>query len=71
VARLGVVGESIELKPASPPPNPNGAGVELPIDALLPNIETRSSRGLEEVPDSRLAAAGVCARTSVAARPDG
>jgi hypothetical protein len=36
-----------------------------------PNIDTRSSSGLLDIPDMRLAAAGVCVSTSVAARPDG
>jgi hypothetical protein len=42
---------------ASPPPEPK--------------IDTRSSRGLLDVPARRLAAAGVCDSTSVAARPLG
>jgi hypothetical protein len=37
----------------------------------LPNIETRSSRGLLDVPDNKFAAAGVAARAAVAAIPDG
>ena len=40
-------------------------------DGPLPNIETKSSRGLLEVPARRFAAAGVCEKTSVAARPEG
>lgn len=56
-------------RPPSPSPMPPLALP--PILVELPNIETRSSRGLLDVPDSRLAAAGVDDRTSVAASPDG
>lgn len=37
----------------------------------LPKIDTRSSRGLLDVPASNFAAAGVDAKTVVAASPDG
>ena len=42
-----------------------------PSKLALPNIETRSSSGLLDVPASKFAAAGVDANTVVAARPDG
>lgn len=37
----------------------------------LPNIDTRSSSGLLDVPERRFAAAGVDASTAVAAIPEG
>ena len=38
---------------------------------VLPKMETRSSSGLLDVPASRFAAAGVCEKMVVAARPEG
>ena len=59
----------------APKPNPPmgfaGAGEEVAPRFALPKMETRSSSGLLDVPASRFAAAGVDARTVVAARPDG
>lgn len=53
--------------PSSSPPIP----MPPPPPPTFPNIETRSSNGLLEVPESKLAAAGVVERTCVAASPDG
>jgi hypothetical protein len=65
-----------EIPPSPIPPKPKlaipnevcgvGAGLAGP-----PNIDTRSSSGLVDVPARRLAAAGVRERASVAARPEG
>jgi len=44
------------------------SGIEPPPP---PKIETRSSKGLLDVPARRFAAAGVCDNTCVAAKPDG
>jgi len=52
------------------PPRDIGGGNEPPSDGP-PKMDTKSSRGLLDVPASRFAAAGVFARTSVAAKPDG
>lgn len=52
-------------------PPPNGAGVAGARGPSVPNIETNSSRGFIEVPERRLAAAGIWDRTCVAASPDG
>ena len=56
----------MEAKPP-PPPKPNPAGAPPPV----PKIDTRSSSGFVDVPESKLAAAGVWEKTSVAARPEG
>ena len=48
----------------------DGARVPLPPPAL-PKINTKSSKGLVDVPANKPAAAGVCAKTCVAANPDG
>ena len=42
-----------------------------PLNPTLPNIDTRSSRGLAEVPEIKDAAAGVFAKSAVAAKPTG
>lgn len=55
----------------TPAPTPCAGAGELPSPAF-PKIETRSSRGLLECPERRLAAAGVFAtENDVAARPEG
>jgi len=38
---------------------------------MFPKIETRSSRGFDEVPAMRFAAAGIVVEICVAASPDG
>lgn len=50
--------------PAFPPP-------PTPLALIPPNIETRSSSGFVEVPDSKLAAAVDEGKICVAARPEG
>lgn len=55
-------GAKPDAAPNPPPPPP------VPF---VPKMDTRSSNGLLDVPERRLAAAGVCERTSVAARPEG
>jgi hypothetical protein len=65
-----------EIPPSPIPPKPKlaipnvvcGVGAGL---AGAPNIDTRSSSGLVDVPARRLAAAGVRESASVAARPEG
>ncbi len=66
----GVGGADANPIPPNAPP-PNTAGVAGASGPPLPKIETRSSSGLLDVPASRPTAAGVCASTCVAARPDG
>jgi hypothetical protein len=72
---MGVARDDV-LKPLDAPPKPKPprgllvAGVAGAREAP-PNMETRSSRGLLDVPASRLAAAGVFDNISVAANPEG
>ena len=55
-----------------PPPKAGALGAGVLANPVLPKIDTRSSSGLLECPESRLAAAGVLATAKdVAARPEG
>ena len=65
----GASGDAPKPKPPKPLAGAGTAGVELRF--APPKIDTRSSSGLLDVPARRLAAAGVCAKTVVAARPEG
>ena len=74
VAVAGTIGDAPKDNPPSPAaPFVAAAGVGEAVEPspTFPNIETRSSNGLLDVPDSRFAAAGVAARAAVAAMPDG
>ena len=63
----GVSGAPPKPKPPSPFAGVAGVAVRL----ALPKMETRSSSGLLDVPARRFAAAGVCEKMVVAARPEG
>lgn len=63
------MGDAPKPNPPSGLPFAGAAGVALRL--ALPKMETRSSSGLLDVPESRLAAAGVEVSTVVAARPEG
>lgn len=73
LASVGAGADDI-ADPKPPPPNdkpPREFCAVPPAGAPPPKIETRSSNGLLDVPERRLAAAGVDDKTSVAARPEG
>ena len=69
VAGDAATGDAPKPNPPSGFPFAGAAGVAVRL--VLPKMETRSSSGLLDVPASRFAAAGVEARTVVAASPDG
>jgi hypothetical protein len=75
-AVAGVGGKGVAGNPApnNPPPAPDRAkGVPPPVLSPTPppNIDTKSSKGLVDVPANKFTAAGVWAKTCVAAKPEG